>query len=255
MTDEANLERLREQSRITGIAIAKSRDEVIRCVRETSEVRIAAALKPESSSPKEVEARCKKLDNQRTSAQAEIDKLLAEAEVFDAAIQHIETELLPKLHAGRLEKQRNTQEAYRNVARRILAAANLLAELNAEARAIFVTAQSDFPREEIAADQDLVHIRAGLDAIWDNDWIGRDGNMTRRDMFVRSVLDWDGSLVDETDPVAKVKRYREEQERKRCEEIERERRCADTELAEALARGASPAKSNRPEPQTGNWRF
>ncbi len=67
----------------------------------------------------------------------------------------------------------------------------------------------------------IVRFCAGLMVVWDREWIYRYGNPTRRDMIVGAVFDWDRTIVDEADPVAKLKREGEEQQRKRYEEAER----------------------------------
>lgn len=255
MQIELQLEQLREKSRVTNIAIGKSRDEVVRCVREGGEIRIAAAL-DSNSSPKDTEARCKKLDAQRGAAQSEIDRLMADVMAFDTAVERIEAELLPKRHADRLERQRQTRETYQDVARRILEAANLLTDLSLKARDLFFSATQEFPREERAKDQEIVFLNGGLKEVWDSNWIDRFGNPTLRDVIVGQIFDWDRSLVDDADPVAKMKRHQEEHQRRRYAEIERERRLRNNpsgiDIAEskaaAIARGESVLTTAWPPP-------
>jgi hypothetical protein len=223
MTTEIQLEQLREKSRATNVAIGQSREEVVRCVREVGEIRICAALDT-TSSPKEIEARCKKLDAQRAAAQSEVERLMVDVTAIDAAIERTEAEFLPKRHAARLERQERIRDDYRSIASRHLEAVNLVSELSNRAKALFDRAGSEIPANESFEGQSQVHRQAGLKVIWDPHWIIYGIEGSQRDHFVSRIFDFDRSLVASTDRVVLLRLHAEEHHRKECERHEREQK-------------------------------
>jgi hypothetical protein len=252
------LETLRSKYGTVNAAIVQARNEIVRCHREIGEARIAAALDSEANPPKTVEARCRKFESELKAAQAEIEKLTPEAAALSGAIDHLEREIAPKRHAERLNKQVGLMERYTAIARRILEAANALAAASTEAKSLFDSATLEFPKDEQCEGQGLVRQAAGLVRAWDPAWISY-GQGSRRDVAVAAVYDFDPTLVDETDPVACMKRHDELQRRELRERAERERaarlrqdgRTPQDEPAKAP--GEVRGKVLIPNPQNPNW--
>jgi hypothetical protein len=253
--ENGRLATLRARSVTVNNELARFREEAVRCLREIGEARVAGTLDPDANPPREVDSRCKKLESQRIAAQGELDKLAAEVAPLASAIQSLESDLAVLGQNKALDRQAAVREEYQAVARKILVAANLLSELSLEAKRIFDGAESEFPiKEELAADGRLILPKAGLSQVWDHEFIYRHGNPTRRDMIVGSVFDFDRSLVDEADPVAKLKRHWEDQQQKRYAEIERARQIRNAPTAADLE-AARAAASARGETITAivNW--
>jgi hypothetical protein len=204
--------------------IAAARYEAVRCTREIGEARVSGLVDPEKNPANAVEARVKKLEREFAKAQAEIDKLAPEVSALYAAIEHIEREIPPLRHAERLQKQGALRERYAAVARKMLEAANVLANMTAEAKAIYDGAYAEFPQDETCEGQEMVNRFAGLAPIWDGQWIlYGDDNGCRRDVVVNAIWQFDRALVDPEDRVARFNRHQEQEIRRRAEEIERER--------------------------------
>jgi hypothetical protein len=196
--DVNRLRSLRERSTAVAGAIETHRAEVLRCIRETGEARVAGATEPDRNPAKDVEARCKKLDLQRLAAQAELDKLTPEIGPLAEAIKNIENGIGGKVHAQRLEKQGQVREAYTVSARLLLEAADRLAELSARVREIFNAARREFPVEEHSAGQEVVLAAAGLREIWDPTLMSGDQYLqmaVRRQSAQAMIWDRSGSIL------------------------------------------------------------
>jgi hypothetical protein len=235
MTLEDELKRLsalRERSTVVASAVERHRADVLRFIRETGEVRVSGALDPEENPARDVDAKCKKLELQRVAAEAEINKLVPEIAPLAREIEKIERGIGAKVHTGKLAKQTQVREGYRSVVVRLLEAANALSKLSHQAMAIFSDASREFPAEEHASGQDIVFRSAGLREVWDPAWIGY-GDVSRRDVVVGNIFDYDRSLVDPADRVAINKMHQEEHNRRRSREIEAERKSrTDPDMAD-----------------------
>lgn len=216
------LEALRGKQAASNSAIATARNEIARCGREIGEVRVAGVLFPEENPWKTVEARCKKLESELKAAQGEIDTLTPQVAALSGAIEQLEREIGPKRHAARVASQNEARKSYAAVAREILEAANALSACVAKARAIHFSASQEFPKAEECEGHAPVMQSAGLPPIWDPTWINY-GDGSRRDVFVGAIYDFDSSLVDQADPVARLRVHQESERKRRASEIERER--------------------------------
>ncbi|HEX3745399.1 MAG TPA: hypothetical protein VHW09_15755 [Bryobacteraceae bacterium] len=217
-----HLEELRIKQTSVNSAIAKARTEIIDCHRQIRDARISAVTDPEANPPKATEALCKKLESELKTAEALVAKLTPEAEVLSGAVARIESEIVPRRHAERLAKQNALRERYVAIATRMLESANALAALSAEAKSLYDGAHADIPKDEICDGQEVVRRFAGLAPVWDEQWINY-GFGSRRDVVVNAVWQFERTLVDAEDPVARNNQHQEDFRRLEFERIERER--------------------------------
>src|SRR5581483_5664989 len=107
------------------------------------------------------------------------------ADALAVAIGHLENELIPLRHAGRLEVQASYRQKYMAVASELVAAANKLARLNDEAKAIYERAAAEFTTEERCEGKDVVRPAAGLGVrIWKDAWTTYGNDNHERDAVI-----------------------------------------------------------------------
>ncbi len=228
--------------------LEKRREETVRCEQEIADLKIQAILNPDIS--KELAARCRKLDAQRVAARDEADKLAQELNAITPAIQRLEYEAGVRRHEQLIEQQAQFRESYRDVARKLLEAANRLEALTTEAATLFEKAQREFPYEMQHMDAGGVVLRgAGLSQIWDRAWVNY-GQGSRRDVVVEEIFKFDRGLVDSGDRVARAITHQENFRSQLSEQLEQER------IARANPDAKKPATFHRTTPnerQSGRW--
>jgi hypothetical protein len=191
-------------------------------LRAIADIRVESLL-DEDASPRATEGKIRKLEGECAAAEAEVKRLGSETSAIASAIGRLEAEVLPKRHKERLQDQAATRERYTDLARRLLAAANLLAELSTDAKAVYDAAYAKYPTDETMAGQDTVLRHGGLSPIFDYQWAKTGDNPTRRDHLAGVVWDFNPAIVPADDPAARQKqhqadffaKWREENERKR----------------------------------------